>query len=52
MAGDHRARMQRLDFIERSKPLETSFLITLGEVEVGVIIDTVTRDNQIDGRDV
>ena len=41
MTGDHCFRMQGLDFVERPKPLVPGLFVSLREIEVCVIVNTI-----------
>ena len=50
MTGDHRCRMQSLDFVERLKPITYGRSVALREIEMRVVVDAVSRYDQPNGR--
>ena len=52
VTGHDCLRMQRLDFIERSKPLAPSLFVALREIKVRVVIDAISRYDQTNGRHI
>jgi hypothetical protein len=50
VAGYYSSRMQGLDFVERAQPLAPSLSIALGEVEVRVVVNSISRHHQADRR--
>ena len=50
MTSHDRFRMQGLDYLERLKPLVQGLLVALCEVEVCVVVNTVARYDQTNGR--
>src|SRR5580700_6606322 len=48
MPGNDRARVQRLDLVKRSDPLNPGLLIRLDKVWMNAIVNRVTGHDQID----
>jgi hypothetical protein len=48
MPSDHRARLQRFDFIERGQPVEAALLVRLCQEEMSTVIDGIPADFERD----
>ena len=50
--SDHRARLQRIDLVERGEPLLPLLRVRLDEVQVNVVVDGVARNDESDRRNM
>ena len=49
MSSDYCLGMKGFNFLERQKPLAASFFIALGEIQMRVVIDAISRYNEVNG---